>query len=50
VKRPSKRFTPSKWSQVLVPALLILIALGLLVTLVLIGLSILGVTPEMPPG
>lgn len=50
MKRPSKRFTPSKWSQMLIPAFIILIALGLLVTLVLIGLSILGVTPEAPFG
>ena len=36
----SKRFHPSRWSSCLVPALLILLVLGLLATLVLVGMSL----------
>jgi len=42
---PSKRFDPNFWSERLVPLLLILILLGLLITLVVVGLSLLGLTP-----
>lgn len=45
MKRKSKRFSPSKWSDLLVPALLGLLFLALVATLVLILLSILGVIP-----
>ena len=45
MKRSSKRFTPSWWSERLVPLLLALLALALLVTLALILLSSLGVFP-----
>ena len=44
-KRPSKRFTPSAWSERLVPILLVLLALALLAILVVVGLAVLGVTP-----
>jgi hypothetical protein len=44
-KRPSKRFTPSAWTERLVPILLALLALALLATLVVVFLSVLGVTP-----
>jgi hypothetical protein len=43
MKRSSKRFTPSWWSERLVPLLLALLALVLLLTLALIILSSLGV-------
>jgi hypothetical protein len=43
MKRTSKRFTPSWWSEHLVPVLLAILALGLLFTLGIILLSILGV-------
>lgn len=45
MKRASKRFTPTWWSERLVPALLALLALALLVTLALILLSIAGILP-----
>jgi hypothetical protein len=42
MKRASKRFSPSKWSERLVPVLLGLILLGLVVTLAIIALSVAG--------
>lgn len=45
MKRPSKRFSPSTWTEYLVPVLLALLALGLVATLLIIGLSIAGLTP-----
>ncbi|MGB2910736.1 MAG: hypothetical protein WBD56_04705 [Anaerolineales bacterium] len=44
-KPQSKRFTPSKWNEYLVPILLILLLLGLLATLVIVALSLYGLTP-----
>ena len=38
----SKRFTPSTWSEYLVPISLIMLGLGLLAVLVIVGLAILG--------
>jgi uncharacterized membrane protein len=43
--RHSKRFRPSAWSERLVPVLLAILLLGLIVTLVVIILSVLGLTP-----
>lgn len=43
--KPSQRFDTSGWTVKLVPVLLSLILLALLATLVLVGLSVLGVTP-----
>jgi hypothetical protein len=45
MKRPSKRFNPSLWSERLVPALLAVLALALLATLAVIILAVLGVFP-----
>lgn len=45
MKRESKRFAPSRWSECLVPALLVLVALGLLATLAIVILSMVGLTP-----
>jgi hypothetical protein len=45
MNRPSKRFTPSKWSEWLVPALLAILIVGLLVTLAIVVLSMLHLTP-----
>ena len=45
MSKTSKRFTPSAWTEKLVPVLLALLVLALLVTLVITGLAILGVTP-----
>jgi hypothetical protein len=41
----SKRFRPSFWSERLVPILLALLLLGLVTALVVVALSLLGVTP-----
>lgn len=43
MRRPSKRFTPTWWSERLVPGLLALLALALVVTLGLVLLAALGV-------
>jgi hypothetical protein len=43
--RPSKRFAPSRWTEWVVPALLVVLFLGLLVTLSIILLSVLHLTP-----
>ena len=45
MKPGSKRFDPSGWSSRLVPVLLALLLLGLIATLVVILLSVLGLTP-----
>ncbi len=45
MKRPSKRFVPSRWSERLVPVLLAILLLGLLATMALIALSMMGLTP-----
>jgi hypothetical protein len=46
-KRSSKRFTPTKWTERLVPFLLILLLVALLATLLLIVLSSLGLVPVL---
>lgn len=45
MKPPSKRFNPTAWSRLVVPGLLVLLLLGLLAVLLIISLSLLGVTP-----
>ena len=45
MKNSSKRFTPSAWTEKLIPVLLIVLVLALIVTLVVIGLSLVGLTP-----
>jgi hypothetical protein len=45
MNKPSKQFTPSVWTEKLVPVLLILLVLALLATLVITGLALLGATP-----
>jgi len=39
----SKRFQPSKWMERLVPALLVLLLLGLLATIAIVVLAMLGI-------
>jgi len=46
-EKKSKRFSPSAWTQRLVPIIFVLLVLGLLVTLVIVILSILGLTPAV---
>lgn len=41
----SKRFDPSMWSARLAPAIMIILALALLLSLAIVILSILGLTP-----
>ena len=41
----SKRFTPSVWTEKLVPVLLVILLLALLATLVITGLAVLGQMP-----
>jgi hypothetical protein len=41
----SKRSNPPVWLQRLIPVLLVLLLMALLATLVLVGLSVLGLTP-----
>jgi hypothetical protein len=43
MNRKSKRFTPSKMSTYLVPALLLLILLGLVATLIIVAITSAGV-------
>ena len=43
--RSSKRFVPSKWVERIVPLILGLLLLALVLTIVFVGLSILGVLP-----
>jgi hypothetical protein len=45
VKYSSKRFSPSAWTERLVPVILAILGLGLLVTLAVVMLSVLGITP-----
>jgi hypothetical protein len=42
MKRPSKRFTPTWWSERLVPVVLALLLLALLATLAVVLLASLG--------
>ena len=45
MNRRSRRFKPSAWSERLVPVLLAILLLGLVATLVVVGLSVAGITP-----
>ncbi|HLE51618.1 MAG TPA: hypothetical protein VI755_06125 [Anaerolineales bacterium] len=45
MSRPSKRFTPSKWSEYLVPVVLIFLVLALVAAMILILASLFGLTP-----
>lgn len=42
MKRSSKRFAPSRWMELIVPAALAMLAVGLLAVFVLVGLSLLN--------
>ena len=47
MEKKSKRFSPSTWTQHLVPVVLVLLALGLLITVTIVILSVLGLTPAV---
>ena len=42
MKRQSKRFTPSKLSEKLVPLLLVVLGVGLLAVLVIVAVAVIG--------
>ncbi len=46
MSQPSKRFSPSWWTERLVPILMIAILLGLILTVVVTVLAMLGLTPS----
>jgi hypothetical protein len=43
----SKRFTPTKWMERLVPALLVLLLVALVVTVLIVVLSVVGLMPAL---
>jgi hypothetical protein len=45
MKDKSKRFSPNQWSERLIPCLLIIILLGLVATVLVVALSMFGLTP-----
>ena len=45
MSRESKRFKSSRWSELLVPVLIAILFLALVATLVVVVLSVLGLTP-----
>ncbi len=45
MSKTSRRFTPAKWMEKLVPVILAILLLALLAILVIIGLSVLGQMP-----
>jgi hypothetical protein len=45
MKKGSQRFKPSPWTDRLVSVWLILLLLGLIATLIIVGLSLAGVIP-----
>ena len=45
MRQPSRRFERSQWSECLVPTLLLVLLLALVATILLVALSLLGVTP-----
>ncbi len=47
MKRRSKRFIASKWSERLVPVILVILLVALLATIALIGLSVFGLLPAL---
>ncbi|GAB4545945.1 MAG: hypothetical protein Fur002_20570 [Anaerolineales bacterium] len=46
MSKPSTKFSLSAWMDTLVPLVLILLLAGMFIALVIIGLSLLGLTPS----
>lgn len=46
MNRQSKRFTPSKWAERLMPVVFVILALALLFAIALVVLSVLGLMPR----
>jgi hypothetical protein len=42
MKPPSKRFKPNRWTEWVVPAVLLLLLLALIATLIMIGMTVLS--------
>ena len=45
MKQTSRRFERSQWTECLVPALLLILLLGLVATMLLVALALLGLIP-----
>ena len=45
MKQNSRRFERSQWTECLVPALLLILLLGLVATMLVVALALLGLTP-----
>ena len=45
MKQNSRRFERSQWTECLVPAFLLILLLGLVATILLVALALLGLTP-----
>ena len=45
MNRPSKKFQPSKWTERLVPVLLVILAIALIATILIVALAVLGIIP-----
>lgn len=45
MNKKSKRFEPTKWSERIVPIVLVIILLGLVATILIVVLATLGLTP-----
>ncbi len=47
MNRQSKRFSPSKWAEVLVPIVLAVLALALIATIAIVLASVTGILPHV---
>jgi len=45
MNKKSKRFEPTKWSERLVPILLAIILIGLVATILIVAMAVIGLTP-----
>ena len=45
MNKKSKRFEPTKWSERLVPILLAIILMGLVATILIVAMAVIGLTP-----
>lgn len=46
MNRRSKRFDPTRWTSRLVPIVLMVLFLGLMITIAIVILAVLGLTPS----
>ena len=45
MNKKSKRFEPTKWSERLIPILLAIILIGLVATILIVAMAMMGLTP-----